>query len=120
MKTSFDCQFKDLWYNYDDPLGKKKKASNTLKKLHGSVQEVRRDAELFRNKVAYSDRFNTSICEAFALFLMQVRKATKELLKKLDLRMDNGVNASLAIVDGMLQALETELSHIVPNFNPID
>lgn len=59
------------------------------------------------------------LCEDFAAFLTQLRHATKELLKKRDLWMKKSVDMNSAVVDEVLQTLETSPSYSGPSLNPV-
>lgn len=82
-KTTFDRQTRDLQYNFDGALANEKKGSDPLKKLRASADEVPCHADLFRNMVpAHPARFKRNLGEDVMAFLMQLRDATEEFLKK--------------------------------------
>lgn len=120
-QTTFYRQLSNLQYNYKGALAKEKKVHNALKKLRSSVKEIRHHTELFRNKVtAYTDRFKTDLSEGFGAFSLQVRDATKALVKKRDLEIKKRVDMNFAVVHEMLQAVETKPRYLRPDFNPVD
>lgn len=85
-KTTFACQLRDPQYDYDGTLAEGRKASDTLKKLHASVEEFRRHAKLFCTKVPiHNDPSKIDLCERFAAFWTPMRDSSKELVKKHDL-----------------------------------
>lgn len=70
-KTTCYCQLRNVQHEYDGALARKQKRSVVLKKLRTSVEEARRHAKLFHNKVTiYNDRFNTDLREGFATFMI--------------------------------------------------
>lgn len=119
-KTTFYRKPTGLLYDYKDALAKEKRASEALKMLGASVEEVRSHAELFRNmSPIYNDWFKTDLNEGFPTFLTMLRDGTKELVKSRGLRMKNSVDLNFAVIDDMLQAFETELSQLGPYLNSV-
>lgn len=59
-------------------------------------------------------------CEDFALFLTQFQDAANELVRKRHLVINKSGDVNISVLDEMLAALGTELSHIGPILNSID
>lgn len=51
---------------------------------------------------------------------MHLQEATEVLVRKRELDINKGVHVYFTLVAGMLQALETELSHLGQSSNPVD
>lgn len=92
-----------------------------MKKLRTSIEEISLHAELFRNKLpTHVYLFKTEPHERFAVICTQFRDAIKVLVKKCVLRINESVDAAFSVVDDMLQALETELSHFGLDSDTVD
>lgn len=112
---------RDVQYDNDCAWAKEKTASDVLQTLRASVQIVRCHAELFRTKVSlYNDRFKTNLREGSPVFLTPFRDATKELVKQQELGIMKSVDVNFDVIDEILQALETELSHLELSLNAVD
>lgn len=120
-KTIFRDQLRDLQYNQDRLLAKENKAFEALKGLRASLEEVRRHADLLRNNdTTYNNGFKTDLHEGSDACLTQSQNSNKKLVKKRDLVISKSIHGNFAEIDEMLQSLETELSHLGQDLNPVD
>lgn len=111
----------DTQFDYESALVKGKKASDGLKKLRDSFENVCRLTELFRNKVTYySAWFKENLCVSPTAFFIQVQDATKELVKQRGIEMKRSVDVKFDVVKEMLYALETERGHPGWDLNSVE
>lgn len=102
----------DLQFNCDGWLAEVRRVFYDLKKSRVPVEEVACRPELLcANVWTYDDRFKADFRKGFAAFLNKLQNATKHLVKKHDLGIEESVDVNIAVVDAILEALKTELSH---------
>lgn len=101
-------------------MAKEKNSTHALRKLCASVEDVRRQFELFLTEDQTSiDRIKTDLRDGFAAISTQSQKVTIELLKQRDLGIKKSIYLNVSVVNEILQALKTELSQLEPSLNPV-
>lgn len=94
-------------------MAKKRKAISNSCKPPISVEGTRFYVEFFRQKIPfYDDRLVAHGCEGLASWLGLVQRSTNELAKMRHFGIDKSIDDNFSASDVILEALDTDLSHL--------